>query len=83
MLYLERTINLVRIELMIDYYACQFNFHCVNIIRMTLFSRTCFKPCQNYIETCTDMKMIEALGDLLEPKAYPYCTYTISEPHRA
>ena len=72
MLYLERTINLVRFELMIDYYACQSNFHWVSILRMTVFSRTCFIPCWDYIETCTDMKMIEALGYPLEPKSLPF-----------
>ena len=61
---------------MIDYYACQSNFHCVSILRIALFSRTCFKPCQDYIETCTDMKMIEALGYSLEPKSPPLlCIY--------
>ena len=81
MLYVERTINLVRFELMIDYYVCQSNFHCVSILRITVLSRTCFKPYQDYIETCTDMIMIEALGYPLEPKSHLYCTYIISEPH--
>ena len=67
---------------MIDNYACQSNFHCVSILRIALFSRTCFKPCQDYIETCTDMKMIEALGLIhLSQKAYLSYAYTISEPH--
>ena len=47
---------------MIDYYACQSNLPCVSILKIALFSRTCFKPCQDYIETCIDVKMIEALG---------------------
>ena len=56
---------------MIDYYAYQSNFPCVSFLKIALFSRTCFKPCQDYIETCTDMKMIEALGYPLEPKSPP------------
>ena len=59
MLDLERTKTLVRFELMIDYYTYQSNFSCVSILRIALFSRTCFKPCQDYIETCTDVKMID------------------------
>ena len=71
----------MRFELIIDYYACQSNFHCVSILRIALFSKICFKPCQDYIETCTDMKMIEALGYSPEQKSHLYCTYIISEPH--
>ena len=56
---------------MIDYYVCQSNFPCVSILTIALFSKTCFKPYQDYIETCTDVKMIEALGYLLEPKSLP------------
>ena len=52
----------MRFEHMIDYYAYQSNFLCVSILRITVFFRTCFKPYQDYIETCTDIKMIEALG---------------------
>ena len=71
MLDLERTKTLVRFELMIDYYTYQSNFPCVSILRIALFSRTCFKPCQDYIETCTNVKMIEALGYSPEPKSQP------------
>ena len=56
---------------MIDYYACQSNFPCVSFLKIALFSGICFKPCQDYIETCTDVKMIEALGYSLEPKSPP------------
>ena len=67
---------------MIDYYACQSNLLCVSILRIALFSRICFKPCQDYIETCTDVKMIEALGLIyLSQKAHLYYAYTLSEPH--
>ena len=56
---------------MIDYYACQSNLPCVSFLRIALFSRTFFKPCQDYIEPCTDVKMIEALGYSPEPKSLP------------
>ena len=61
---------------MINYYVYQSNFPCVSILRIALFSKTCFEPYQNYIETCTDMKMIEALGYPFEPKSLPLlCIY--------
>ena len=66
---------------MIDYYACQSNLLCVSILRIVVFSRTCFKPCQDYIKTCTDVKMIEALGYSLEPKSPPLLCVYLSEPH--
>ena len=74
----------MRFELVIDYYACQSNLLCVSILRIALFSRTCFKPCQDYIETYTDVKMIEALGLVHQSqKANFYYAYTLSEPHWA
>ena len=74
----------MRFELMFDYYACQSNISCVSILRNALFSKTCFKPCQDYIETCTDVEMIEALGLVHQSqKAYLYYAYTISESHWA
>ena len=73
---------LMRFELVIDYYACQSNLPCVSFFRIALFSRTCFKPCQDYIEPCTDVKMIEALGLVNKSqKANFYYAYTLSEPY--
>ena len=67
---------------MIDYYACQSNFPCVSFLKIALFSRTCCKPCQDYIEPCTEVKMIEALRLIyLSQKAHLYYAYTLSEPH--
>ena len=64
------------LSLMIDYYECQYNFFLVSTLMIAYFSRTCFRPCWDYIDAYDYMNMIEALGlDHLTKKPKPNAYY--------